>query len=205
MTTYSSPTSRVSVHNALRSDSAFANAVAAAASRKVATVLNGIKDDLEREANALVRAELVTDRPPARRKRGARKLEGSMVAVVEFDGTFPINVSLTSRAERRKVAALEFGSPPHSIWAVNKPLLVFPSTQGRAAEFGAKGKRHFLQPASRTKAYAAGSNRRQLQAYGRSGSGVIRTPHVYHPGNQPYHFLQRAMDKVIRRALSQMR
>lgn len=205
MPTYSSRSSRVTVFSPLRSNSAFAQAIEEAAGRKVAGILNDLRDDLEREANAIIREELVTDRPPARRKAGERHLEGSIVATVSWNGTFPIEVSLTSRAERHKVAALEFGSPPHSIYARNKPLLVFPSTQGRSAEFGAKGKRYFLQPASRKGAFAAGSNRRQLQGYGRTASGVIRTPHVFHPGNQPYRFLEKAMERVIRRALASMR
>ena len=90
---------------------------------------------------------------------------------------------LSSKANAKKVEALNYGSPPHSIDARTKPYLKFPRSPAR----GATGGLFTPSPFASIHASDMGPYRRK--------------DHVDHPGIAPGQFMEDAMTRVIRRTL----
>ncbi len=173
----------------------FEAAVVGAAKKKVLRLADSIADEVVAEANKIIETEFVTDRDPLRRRKGTRHLAGSIsVNAVTSEGGFPIKLVASSGAPKAKVNALEFGSRPHPIVARNAPFLVFPSVKGSAAERGLGGKSVFLEP---TFSRPTSRARAAASAY----QPIVKTKSVNHPGTKPYHFMQRALERVVRRRL----
>lgn len=185
---------RVAVTRGLSANSGFARSLEGAIARKVAAQLQAVVDDAAAEAKRVVSTELVNDRPPLRRKKGARHLLGGISAEVEWDGVgFPVTLVGRAIGDQHKIGALEFGSPPHRIRAVNAEFLIFPSTKGVATEVGRGGSIIRLESGKRP------TPRARAQAY-RSG-GRVQTKEVRHPGNRAYRFLERGLERAVRAAL----
>lgn len=169
----------------------FFRAVEVSAAKKIERLAQRMADDIVEETNRIIEEEFVTDRPSTRRKGMARHLKGSIRVDVDNDGSFPVRLTVRSLAEKQKVKALEEGAGGHVIRAANAENLVFPSTKGRASNADPR------RPGTRA--------RRQAYGPGRGPRGgkprMVVTPEVYHPGNKPYRFMQRALDRVVRRYL----
>lgn len=193
---------RVQVTRSLASSSKFADSVARAAASEAYARLSAVVAEAEAEAKRIVTAELVTDRPPLRRKKGAARLLNGIQVVLETPNgpqSFPIVLVGKARGNQHKIGALEFGSPPHGIDAVNAPFLVFPSSgDARSSKRGADGGIIRLESGGRsqrqTKQGFANNNRLSRQK-------LVRTTHVEHPGNRPYGFLRRGMERAVKAAL----
>lgn len=165
----------VVVTRGLNRNSQFAKAAMKKGKAKLAPKIQAIADDAVRRAEAHIADELITDRPSARRHAGTRRLAGSIrVQVIDGgDGTFPFTIKLSSRANEKKVAALEFGAAPHTIAARNADQLWLPkATKGNRAS----------------------------QAYTTSKFPV--GPSVEHPGNRAYRFMTRGLEEAASAALN---
>ena len=189
----------VKVYHSPSQGSALAKKIEAATAKKAAKIMDELRAEVVAEVNAIVAAEFVNDRDPKRRKAG-RHLLNSFECQVEWDGrSFPIELAVRSGANKAKVAALEWGSEPHEISAVNADRLAFPSnTRGPATGQTSQG--------TRARAGARPSVRARSQAYGPIGNtagaaGRLARPEtVWHPGNpNPRHFMKRAVEKVLAR------
>jgi hypothetical protein len=103
--------------------------VSRAAAKKLVAMLPKVGEDAVRRCNEYVAAELDTGRPLDRRKgkKGqARPLLNSFSYEIEWNGIdFPVKLLLKSRADQRKVGALEFGSKAHRI--PGNPWLAIPN------------------------------------------------------------------------------
>lgn len=168
----------VVVTRGLNRNSQFAKAALKKGRAKLAPKIQAIADDAVRRAEAHIAEDLITDRPggpTGRRKSGARRLKGSIrVQVIDGgDGTFPFTIRLSSRAEEKKVAALEFGAPAHTIAARNADQLWLPKA--------IKGNK--ASQAYTTTKFPAG-------------------PEVEHPGNKAYRFMTRGLEEAASAALS---
>lgn len=183
-------------------NSALARSIKAATVRQTTKLLEGMAEEIRKEANNNIEEDLITDRAGWRRKKGARHLKGSIVVTVDDDGTFPLTLSVTSLAERHKVGALEYGSPSH--WIFGNPLLKFPSNQTSRGKRDAFGRTYGDAPSTV-------SNPRRVSAYGNKPVGkksqlLTVTTHVHHPGHQPgYGFMRKALETVIKRRLRNAR
>jgi hypothetical protein len=181
----------------LNSGSAFANKVEKLTAKKVAKLLDQMADEVVVEANRLIDKELVTDRSNKRRKGRQRHLKGSIYVVpIDVEAGFPITITVASRAEGAKAAALEFGSRPHFIEGRNRPdkMLIFPSTR-QSYELG-RG-----QSIVRLEGKGPTSLKRS-NAYNRGrGEKMVVTHRVWHPGNEAYGFLAKALENVAKRRL----
>lgn len=177
--------------------SAFARKAEQATARKLASKATRIAELARDESNRIISAEMVEDRPSARRKNRQRHLLGSVEVDLIWDGkTFPIGFQARSLAEKHKVAALEYGSPSHKIRAVNAPFLVFPDSRitGYATTRDSSGGVVRLEPSYRKR-----TSRAARQASGRTPT--VKKVEVEHPGNRPYKFLERGLRRAIERAL----
>jgi hypothetical protein len=160
------------------------------AASRTKRVLGEMRSEIEDEVDRLMSGQLVTDRPPARRKKGARHAKGSVNVDVDGD-EFPFDMTVSSIANSAKMAALEYGADPHWISAVNVPDLVFPRTRERAVRRSSSGQ--FVRSESGRKP----SGRARRAGYGMNDKVII--PEVWHPGNRPYGFIRRAIENVMRR------
>lgn len=143
------------------------------------------------EVNKVIREELVTDRDSQRHKRYQRHLLGSIDVVVSANrSNFPLKIKVTSKAEKRKVAALEYGSPGHLITPKNGEWLYFPYNPGGNAHANAYQARR-----------APGSPKIGPRGGTKSKAFLAKTYTVEHPGNRPYHFMRRGVERVIQRRL----
>lgn len=191
----------VRITRSLNNSSGFAKAVEAAAAQQAYRQLKAVIDQAETEAKRIVSSELVNDRPVLRRKKGARHLLGGIKMEVDFPNganTFPIVMTGRAVGDQHKIGALEFGSPPHKISAVNAERLVFPSSGDvRATKKGDDGSIIRLESgkASKRQRGQALANNNRL-----SRQKLVKTESVNHPGNRAYHFLQRGMERAIRAA-----
>ena len=166
----------VVVTRGLNRNSQFAKAAMKKGKAKLAPKIQAIADDAVRRAEAHIADALITARPSARRHAGTRRLAGSIrVQVIDGgDGTFPFTIKLSSRANEKKVAALEFGViTTHAIAARNADQLWLPkATKGNRAS----------------------------QAYTTSKFPV--GPSVEHPGNRAYRFMTRGLEEAASAALN---
>lgn len=139
----------------------------------VATRIAALAQEFKQAANDLVMAELITDRQGPRSK-GGRKLLGSFEVKITRSphGPYPIEVAMSSRADSRKVGALEYGSPGHSILPDGK-FLYFPYNPGGPPAGNAYESSGFL--------------------------AKIDKVGVSHPGNRAHHFMRRALEDVMDR------
>lgn len=183
---------------ALRVSRGFEGAVKKAAANQIKRKAERLAREVSEEADRIMQKELVTDRPAKRRRSpGTRHAVGSVVVDVEQDRDGSrIRLTAHSQAPKLKMLILEHGSRPHVISARNAPQLVFPSTAGtgRATEVGRGGSIVRLEPQ-----YGKAGSRARKQGYG--GGKMVRTPRVNHPGTRPYHIMQRALERVVRRSL----
>jgi hypothetical protein len=163
-----------------------------------------VMDDAVAMAKANVEKEMVTDRPGNRRKSGGRvrHLHNSFEAELDWDGIgFPIYLVLKSKDDPKKVKALEEGSGWHEISPRNGDFLSWPRTAGRAGTIDEGGN------------YVRNERGRKASASTRQGAyGGVRGPRggksrwvriygpVMHPGNRPYNFMGRAIEKAVRQA-----
>lgn len=165
----------VRVTRSLSQNSAFGREIANLTAKQTAKRFQQVADLAVQNANAIVSAELVNDRPPDRRKTG-RHLLGSFVGKVIWNGSgFPVVVQLSSLAESGKVASIEKGAKPHDIVA-KSGFLVFPVAQ----RFG-PGKK--------------GSSGKFSAAYAKGTT--ILTPAVRHPGNKAYAPMRRGLERAV--------
>lgn len=179
--------------------SAFARKLEAATARKLAAKATRIAELARDESNRIISAEMVEDRATVRRKNRQRHLLGSVEVDLIWDGrTFPIGFQARSLAEKHKVGALEYGSPPHKIRAVNKEFLVFPNSRitGYATTRDSQGGVVRLEPS-----YQKRTSRARQQAWG--NTPTVKKVEVDHPGNRPYKFLERGLRRAIKQALSE--
>lgn len=177
-------------------NSSLGRAVEAAAARKVTKIVAAMADEVVAEANAIIDAEMVTDRSGRRRKKGQRHLKGSIVCEIDASNGFPITITARSKAETHKAAALEFGAKPHPIFASEgADRLAFPSTVRATSD---------LRPGSLVRQDGARpTSRSRVQGYNRGrGEKLARPDAVVHPGHPGFHYMQRALERVIRRRLS---
>ena len=191
----------VRITRSLSGSSSFARAVEEAAAQQAYRQLKAVIDDAEAEAKRIVSSELVNDRPPLRRKKGARHLLGGIKVELDFPNgvnTFPISIIGKVIGNSAKTAALEFGSRAHTISAVNAPRLVFPSSgDARSTGTGADGSIVRLESgkaSGRQRAQGLANNNRL------SRQKLVKVESVWHPGNRPYRFLQRGMERAVRAA-----
>jgi len=191
----------VRITRSLRGSSGFARAVEAAAAEQAYRQLKTLVDEAAAEAKRIVSSELVNDRPPLRRKKGARHLLGGIKVELDFPNgvnTFPIIMTGKVIGDQKKTAALEFGSPGHPINAVNAPFLVFPSSgDARSTKTAGDGSIIRLESGKASKRQRAQglANNNRL-----SRQKLVKAKSVDHPGNRPYRFLQRGMERAIRAA-----
>lgn len=142
------------------------------------------------EFDRIVAAEFVNDRSPDRR-RGGRHLLGSSYGKVQANTTSGKigTVEFGSNAPGKKLGALNYGSPPHSI----DGDLVFPVAQ-RWSKGGRKARVITKQTFTpRQNAYLKNG----------AGSKTVSTDHVDHPGNAPHYMLQRALEFAVRSVFRQ--
>lgn len=173
---------RINVTRTLINTSAFAKAIQEAAEPEVLRMLQETADDAVRRADAIVSAEYNNGRAVGRRRPGPHLLGNFVGEVVATrSGATVGTVRLRSRASSAKVAALNYGSQPHTIGDGGKTL-AFPRT-----ESGGKFNRS-----------ASNFRRRQGATAGRSV--VVKGP-VQHPGTAGTHFLERAMEQAVRARL----
>lgn len=142
--------------------------------------MQGIGNEIRKEASLLMLAELDNNRPQDRRKKPInRHMLGSIRFDIVWNGrTLPIKIAVRSIADPKKAGALEFGSPAHKIKARNAPMLAFPHTGGYTGKPG------------RTKY-------KDTHKY----TPLTYTKEVPHPGNREYAFIRRAIVKVMARKL----
>lgn len=177
--------------------SAFARKAEAATARRLVAKATRIAELARDESNRIISAEMVEDRATVRRKNRQRHLLGSVEVDLIWDGkTFPIGFQARSLAEKHKVAALEYGSKPHTIRAVNAPFLVFPNSRitGYATFRDSSGGVVRLESS-----YQKRTRRARQQAWG--NTPTVKKLEVDHPGNRPYKFLERGLRRAIERAL----
>lgn len=196
---------RVSPAARLNANSAFAKKLEAMTARRMEKELKSLSAEVQAEAQRLADAALVMDRDPKRRKKGNKKLGGSFVVEVDTKGGgFPMSLSVRSTAAQKKVAALEYGTRPHRIVGRNRDdkMLIFPSDR----QFQGTGSRSYEigrgLSVVRLDSGKGTSGRQRDQGYGRSrGQKLVKTPEVWHPGNRPYGFMEKALRTVIDRRL----
>lgn len=155
-----------------------------------------IEDEVVAEVDAIIRADFDNSREGFRSK-GEGHLLGSIEAeVTSPPGQFPVIVAVWSTQDEAKVASLEFGARPHSIFATSSDFLYFTSARigrGKAAGVGRGRGAGILGPGFLTK---GGTGSR-----GGSSKSLAKVPSVHHPGNRPHHFLRRGLDAAVRRRL----
>lgn len=150
----------------------------AAAIRTANTTARVAAEGMEREVVAIIKREMFWDRAPRRRKTQTTKLVNSFVGVVEGEGTTRVTARLTlkSGVNAKKVAALEYGSPPHEI-----------SPRGWDGEDDGGGSDFLWFPDPRQ---ARGP------AWNAYGPNNFRTKVVVHPGRAGFHMMRRAREHV---------
>lgn len=192
---------RVEVTRSLSSSSSFARQVEAAAAKQAVKKLNAVTDAAEVEANRIIAAKLVIDRGEFRHKKGTQHLYGTVKVTVEWDGrSFPVTlVAKATGGNQKKIAALEYGSPPHVISARNVPNLAFPSTRGVATEVGRGGSVVRLEPGRSPSPRAQSQARTSNNPLSRS-LRLAKPVSVNHPGNRAYHFLRGGLKKAVQKA-----
>lgn len=176
--------SKAAIAQSLGRNSAFARKLRTAAESKIEAILNDVGARAVELAEAHIAADFDNARPPERRRRpGSRHLAGSMRYRVHVPapGAFA-TVELYSEADPERVAALEFGSPPHEI--TGSPL-AFP-----------RGGAEIRPP--------RGLASREGPTFGRRDQLTV-VPSVQHPGNRPYRFMDRALKQAIREILASAR
>lgn len=176
-------------------NSALSKRAEVVARAKLLKVMAGIDEELVTQVNQNVQRMLATDRSGYRRKPGTRRLLGSFYAVVDLESD-RMSVGLRSRANQKKVAALEFGSPYHLILANDKPLMIQSTGDRRAASIQADGSVVRLERFTGKK-----TRRQQGAASTRKGSLRNLGEATHHPGNPAYGFMQKAVDEVVRKRL----
>lgn len=126
---------------------------------------------MEKEVVEIIKSEMFWDRSPHRRHPHTIKLVNSFVAVIDGRrGDLAVQSRLTHKrgVNAKKIAALEFGSPPHEISGPNG--LKFP--RGEVGELN-----------------------RARNAYGKNN---YFTPNpVVNPGFEGYHMMRRARDHAV--------
>lgn len=130
--------SRVSVSRPLGLNSDFMRDARRLGAAKTAAKLAAVAAEADRQFDAIVNDEFRTDNT-RRRSPGTRRLAGSSRTSVEWDGDgFPVELVMTVLDPRQKdkVAALNYGSPPHEIRG--NPKLVFPDPQSFARKRGGR-------------------------------------------------------------------
>lgn len=167
-------------------NSAFMADVHGAVAHKTAIKLDGVADQAVVEANRITAAELVNDRSPDRRKTG-RHLLGSFNCRVVWDGVgFPVELSMGSTAEGKKLGAINYGSPPHTI--EGNPLLVFPVAE------------RFAGRTMRPQPVGVRPGRAKAYTRNKAGRATVATKVVNHPGNKPHFILERALERAVQGA-----
>ena len=173
----------VRITQSLSGNSSFARSVETVAALAVAKKLLAVVHEAEAEAKRIVSSELNTNRPPLRRKKGARHLLEGIAVEVKFPNginTFPIEIVGKVIGDQHKTGALEFGSPRHDITPRNVEFLRFPAS--------GEGKSTRKQRTAR--AGLAANNRL-------SRVNLIKSTKVDHPGNRGHHFLERGIRQAI--------
>lgn len=116
----------VEVTHDVGANSAFARRLMEEVGRKQLAKMQSIGNIACAIADNYVNDDLKTREGRRHKKNG--HLVGSFSATVE-GSTFPFTIKMTSSKEDAAVAALEYGSRPHTITARNVPLLVFPHSK----------------------------------------------------------------------------
>lgn len=175
-------------------EAAFAAKVKRQGARRLAEKLERVGADAVRRTDDIVRAELVNDRIPERR-RGGRHLLGSFRYRVLWDGvTFPVTLEMYSLANPAKVNAMESGADAHAIRAVSTRFLTFPRG-GRSSFPGLSGD---------TRLSTTRGPEQIRQAYrGRTkGSAMARAKEVRHPGSLPHNMMERGLNEAVEAAFA---
>lgn len=193
----------VRVTRTLNNQSAFARSVEQATAKAAFKQLSAVVDEAENEAKRVVSTELVNDRTGYRRKKGAARLLNGIQVVLDQPngpGTFPVNMIGKARGDQKKIAALEFGSPPHSIEPNEADRLVFPSSgDARSTSRAADGSVIRLESGKaslRARQQGLAKNNRLAR------QKLVKADYVEHPGNRAYGFLRRGMERAIRAAFN---
>jgi hypothetical protein len=184
---------RVEVETHMGANSTFAKQLELKSAAIFAKRMQSVAEEVVTEVEKIIEDDFVTDRDPSRRKKGSKKLKGSIRSEVLWDGkSFPITIRVWSLANSKKVGALEQGSPQHYIplspksGATPNDFIYFPRTRdafgiplsGSPGVYGKMGK--------------AGG--------GRAGQ-VVKMTQTWHSGNNAFRFMRRGVDRVVDRRL----
>lgn len=179
----------VRITRSISGNAAFGKQVENAVAEQTARRLLEVAADAERRTNDIVKAELVNDRSPDRRRHGAHLLGSFRCKVVLGPGGgFPMQLVMTSIAPGGAVNAQESGAKPHKI----PGPVVFPVAQ----RWGGKGAPAGHSPQAQ----------RHAAAYGKNAAGNNRTveaPFVMHPGNRPIGMMKRGLEAAVQAAYHQ--
>jgi hypothetical protein len=177
---------KFTIETKMGSNSAFAQNLERQAAAKTERMFQTMRGELKDEIDRIIEEEFFTDRDSTRRHKGTRRLANSGIAEVipGPGGGFPIKLVAKSAANSTKIMALNNGSRAHGI--DGKPFLYFP--RGVDRKTGAK-------TPGRVGIYG------KFGSAGGLGRNVVKTAHVNHPGTQPTHFLERAIERVSQRHL----
>jgi len=175
-------------------EAAFAAKVKRQGARRLAEKLERVGADAVRRTDDIVRAELVNDRIPERR-RGGRHLLGSFRYRVLWDGvTFPVTLEMYSLANPAKVNAMESGAKAHRIYANNALFLTFPRGD-RSSSLGSLGDTRLSTSRGRPQI-------RQGYRGRATGAAMVAVGMVNHPGNLPHNMMERGLNGAVEAAFA---
>jgi len=181
--------------------SSFAQQLEDAAAQKIYLAMLRVAGSAEGYAKDTA-GRLLVPRSGLRHKDGDGHLLDGIHVEVQWPGSgFPVTMIGRVDGPPGKTAALEWGARPHKISAKNAPFLMFPQNAGveRATHFGPTTSGVVFIEAKKRKS----TLRAQQQAGG--GRPLTKTKQVNHPGNRPYGFLRKGLNRAVREALAQAR
>lgn len=185
----------------ITAQSRFGQQLLDAGKRQVTADLKAVGQDAVRRTNAIVEKLYDTTRT-GHRSKGDVKLAGSFSFEIKPGGGSTTRagqhvetvaqIILTSSADAAKVGALEFGSPPHTIEANEKPFLVFDRNEQNV--FGKRLTKK-LGPAKDIRQKGKG------RAPGAGGKGnLVKVQQVQHPGTREGRFMRGGLEGALRAA-----
>lgn len=184
----------------LNSNSGLAHDLIAQGAYRVEAAMDGIVDDVRMEVELIIADDLHVRE--GKRSKGEGHLINSIRAdVTSTPGQFPVTIAVWSEQDEAKVNSLEFGARPHFIWG--NPYLYFPSNR-----VGRKGRRQGGGSLLGLSSQVGSGNPSPFTKGGTGSRGgtskqLAKVRAVHHPGNRPFHFMRRGLERVVQRRLRQ--